>query len=260
MKKISDLAVELCEDLDKSESGFSFDVENFENGVKKHITHIKSEMAAKDIGKPIGIYANIEVCNFHSLVSSKDNKLKALQNILSDTIIKFIRDSKVPFRKLLVVGLGNSRFVADSLGPKTCEMLNGDKYLATFAAGVAGVTGIESVIAIKAISKATSPSHVLVIDSLCCHEKERLGNNFQISNAGISPGSGVGRDNKKINQSFLGVPVIALGVPLVIYLPSLHYVVPKMVDLIVERCVQVIVGAVNDLQKSSLWLEINRYQ
>jgi len=237
MKKITDLAVELCADTSHSEDGVSFDVQNFDNGIRKHVTHVKTAKAAKAVGKPVGVYCNVEV---GSLIDAVDGVV----DVLGTALFKFIEESGTCFTKLLVIGLGNNRFVADSLGPKVCEALRGSEKMATFSPSVSGITGIESVQAIQAISAMVKPSHVVVIDSLCCHEKERLGNNFQISSTGISPGSGVGRDNQKIDEGFLGVPVIALGVPLVIYMPSLHYVVPKTVDLIVSNCAELIAGGI----------------
>jgi spore protease len=131
-----------------------------------------------------------------------------------------------------------------------CKILAPNENLATFCPSVEAETGIISTSAIAAIATIVNPSHILVIDSLCCHDKERLGNNFQITNTGITPGSGVGRDNQTLDTTFLGVPTLALGVPLVIYLPTLHYVVPKMIDLIVKQCALIIAKSIMYLTKT----------
>lgn len=39
---------------------------------------------------------------------------------------------------------------------------------------------------------------------------------MQVCDAGIAPGSGVGNDREKLDRAFLGVPVVAIGVPTVI--------------------------------------------
>ena len=239
MRIITDLAVELCKDIDHSEEGITLDTKDMGNGIRKIVTRITSAKGAKKLGRPKGVYVNIE-SESGSWNLSRNN----IKNILGDTLAQFIKESNSLFKKLLVVGLGNSRFVADSLGPLVCDNLLPKENLATFKPSVLGATGVASTELIKAITNIVKPSHVLVVDSLCCHEVERLGNNFQITNTGITPGSGVGRDNQKLDENFLGVPVLALGVPMVIYQPNLHYVVPKMVDLVVGECANIIAGAI----------------
>ena len=240
MRKITDMAVELCEDINYSEEGVTLDIENLGGGIRKVVTHITSAKGAKKLGRPKGIYVTIEG------LANRGQK-ENISKILSGSIKQFIKESDSPFKKLLIVGLGNSRFVADSLGPTVCDNLLPNEKIATFKPSVLGATGVASTETIFAITKTVKPSHVLVVDSLCCHDIDRLGNNFQITNTGITPGSGIGRDNQKIDENFLGVPVIALGVPMVIYQPSLHYVVPKMVDLVVQECADIISGAVQQI-------------
>ena len=232
MRILSDLAHEIFEGLSVSEDGVTLDITE-EAGVKRYLTRVTNARGARRLGKPIGMYSNIE---------GEGNLIE----VLAETLREFITETGAPLTKLLVIGLGNNRFVADSLGPLVCKFLMPvtRKALAVFPPNVSGMTGIQSTDAIKAIATAVQPSHVLVIDSLCCHERARLGNNFQVSSTGITPGSGVGRDNKRLDTKYLGVPVIALGVPLVIYLPKLYYVVPKNIDLLVEGCAKQIAKAV----------------
>ena len=45
---------------------------------------------------------------------------------------------------------------------------------------------------------------------------ERVNSTIQISTAGISPGGGVGNKRKALNKDYLGVDVIAIGVPTVV--------------------------------------------
>ncbi|MFR1610930.1 MAG: GPR endopeptidase, partial [Anaerobutyricum soehngenii] len=62
---------------------------------------------------------------------------------------------------------------------------------------------------------------LVVIDALAAKSSERLNRTIQISNTGIAPGSGVGNQRNEITEKTMGVPVIALGVPTVISIPSL---------------------------------------
>ena len=44
----------------------------------------------------------------------------------------------------------------------------------------------------------------------------RVSTTIQISDTGINPGSGVGNKRKALNKEYLGVPVIAVGIPMVV--------------------------------------------
>ena len=76
--------------------------------------------------------------------------------------------------------------------------------------------GIETGEYILSIVKRIRPNAVVAIDALASRRPERLGKTVQISDAGISPGAGVGNHRTRINQETLGVPVIAIGVPTVV--------------------------------------------
>ena len=237
----SDMANELAEKIHHSEPGVTFDVQKLPDGIKKFTTRVTTPKAARKFGKPLGIYCNIE-----SEKSITENASK-ISKVLLECLVEFLGDSKKG--PLLVVGLGNNRFVADSFGPKVCELLRTGAGVAAFAPGVAGVTGIKSTTAIKAITDAIHPSHVIILDTLCCDDRARLGRSFQISNTGIQPGSGITHENARLDAEFLGVPVVAAGVPLVVHVPELHYVVPKHIDAVVAQCSKIFADAINLLGK-----------
>ncbi|EPZ55648.1 germination protease family protein [[Clostridium] sordellii ATCC 9714] len=79
-----------------------------------------------------------------------------------------------------------------------------------------GITGIETSEIVKAIVEATNPDRVIAIDALASRKMERVNSTIQISTAGISPGGGVGNKRKALNKEYLGVDVIAIGVPTVV--------------------------------------------
>ena len=60
------------------------------------------------------------------------------------------------------------------------------------------------------------PDLVLVVDALAARSTKRLNRTFQISDAGIYPGSGVGNHRNALTGESLGVPVLAIGVPTVV--------------------------------------------
>ncbi|MDD3882974.1 MAG: GPR endopeptidase [Eubacteriales bacterium] len=80
-----------------------------------------------------------------------------------------------------------------------------------------GQTGLESAEMIAALVKRFSPSCVIAVDALAAQSPERICTTVQIANSGISPGSGVGNHRTGLTEEALGVPVIAIGVPMVVY-------------------------------------------
>ena len=153
--------------------------------------------------------------------------------------------------KILVVGLGNDKFIADSLGPRVLTNIKTNEHIVTFEPCVFGVTGINSVQAILAIAKLVHPTAVIVIDSLVSASPSRIGTNYQICTSGITPGSGIGRDNQTINRKLLGVPVLAIGVPVctIMTLPQnkIYHVVPKEIDMVIRDCANLIARSLNTL-------------
>ena len=64
--------------------------------------------------------------------------------------------------------------------------------------------------------RETSPDLVIVVDALAARSMSRLCTTVQITDTGISPGSGIGNHRKELSKKSLGVPVIAVGVPTVV--------------------------------------------
>ena len=88
--------------------------------------------------------------------------------------------------------------------------------LSALRPGVLGQTGIETAELIRSAAKTVAPDAVLIFDALASRRVKRLCATVQISDTGISPGSGVGNHRSAIDPTSLGVPVIAIGVPTVI--------------------------------------------
>lgn len=151
----------------------------------------------------------------------------------ADTLSKLLKDSGyTQGDKVLFVALGNEGMTADSLGAAILSRLNvtghleprdlrGRGILCALKASVSGVTGLASFDVVKGITERIKPDLILAADTLACSSPERLGRVIQFSDGGISPGSGVNNAKRKLDSDSLGCPVIALGVPLVIYLNSL---------------------------------------
>ena len=87
-----------------------------------------------------------------------------------------------------------------------------------------------------------------MVDALACAEPDRLGCTVQLTDTGITPGSGVGNDRAGLDRTTLGVPVAAIGLPTVIDAGSLTddpraermFVTPRDIDAVVRDAAKLI--------------------
>lgn len=202
---------------------------------------IINEVGREKMNKPMGNYITIE----SDALKNADEDLKdKISKVLAKELKSLIKPDKLT--KTLVVGLGNINVTPDALGPKVVEKIyvtrhffkaygkTEDETLADVSAiapGVMGITGIETVETIKGIVEKTKPDLIVAIDALASRKTERLNTTIQITDTGISPGSGVGNARKELNEDYLGVPVFALGVPTVVDAVT---ITNDMINLIVE--------------------------
>ncbi|MBP2072723.1 GPR endopeptidase [Thermoanaerobacterium butyriciformans] len=205
--------------------GVSID-EKEEDGIKTVKVSILNDEGAKAMGKPIGDYITIEAPDLRYRDIELEDKVAQK---LAD-VVKEISNVNVNI-KTLVIGLGNWNVTPDALGPKVIENIVVTRHLkelaplqfgdnicsvSAMAPGVLGITGIETAEIVKSIVDKIKPDLVITIDALASRRIERLATTIQISNTGISPGSGIGNKRSAINMESLGVPVIAIGVPTVV--------------------------------------------
>lgn len=185
---------------------------------------ITDEEGEKAIGKPMGRYITVEVPSFSSDFELLDGRL--------DMLISEIRSLIPENGTVLTVGLGNRDLTADALGPEFAEGIFVTRHIgkelssamgfenlrpvASIAPGVLGQTGMEAFEIIESVAEKIKPSCIIIADALAALDISRLGNTVQLSDTGISPGSGVGNRRKEISSKTLGIPVIAIGVPTVI--------------------------------------------
>ncbi len=182
--------------------------------------------ASEALQKPQGIYVTIEASKM------KEDNEKIFKKITSK-IAQIIREmGKLgDGDTVLVVGLGNWDVTADALGPKVISnieitrhlieyvpeyVMPGTRAVCAISPGVLGTTGIETGEIIKGIVEKIKPNLIIAIDALASRKMERVSTTIQISNTGITPGSGIGNKRNAINEEKLGIPVIAIGVPTVV--------------------------------------------
>ena len=224
----TDLAVEARELAGGSVKGIDYKTYS-ESGLSISRLTVKTEKAKQTLGKDIGTYITVALPSLTDNFTSTDKRLAAIGREIRRLI---------PVNGLiLVVGLGNEEITPDALGPKTAlkvlatrhiqgELarsagLDGLRPVAVMNTGVTGQTGIETGEYILSVVKRIRPNAVVVIDALASRRLERLGTTLQISDAGISPGAGVGNHRTRINKDTIGVPVISVGVPTVVDVQTL---------------------------------------
>lgn len=221
---VTDLAIESA-----NEKGFGSlaDKKTLAYGVEKRSIWIKNAEQAKKIGRDIGKYITFDARE--DIYADKYAENYLAKQI--STAIKYLVGITKRTSPVLVSGLGNRLIVSDSLGTRCVEKLHVTRDLnasslqsvCALSTGVSGMTGMQSAEIIGGVVSKIKPCAVILVDSLATSMAKRLGRSFQISSAGIAPGSGVGLDKERIDKSTLGVPAISIGVPMMLTLRTAIY-------------------------------------
>ncbi len=202
--------------------------QNVQNGITVTSVEIINEEGAKHLNRPVGRYITLDFTPFWQ--DDEETDEIALENALTQELCHFLKKEPIP-KRVLVVGLGNRAITADAVGPLTTDSIHVTGHFEkeealrpylppcpvyAISPGVVGNTGIETQKMIQAALVASKASHIIVVDSLAARSTNRLGRSIQISDSGITPGSGIGNQRAALNHHTLGVPVIAIGTPLVV--------------------------------------------
>ena len=62
---------------------------------------------------------------------------------------------------------------------------------------------------------------MICVDSLAARDFRRIGATIQLTDTGIQPGAGVGNHRRALTEQSVGIPVISVGMPTVIYAATL---------------------------------------
>ena len=226
----TDLALEARE-MWQSSTQFSTKVqgvvheERNRDGILVTTVTVSTPEGAQALGKPEGRYVTLSLAGAQRRESDAfPRTVRAIAEELG-SFLKGMGDGCV-----LVAGLGNRFITPDAIGPQThrnvlvtrhlvAQMPEQFGYLrpvASLAAEVLGNTGVESGEVVRAVCDSIRPTCVIAVDALAARSVERLCRTVQISDAGITPGSGVGNHRFALNRESLGVPVIAVGIPTVV--------------------------------------------
>lgn len=232
----TDLAIELAEEVQqesqqqKMPEGLASHSHRV-NSIEITTVEIQTDDMARRLQKPKGRYVTVETRPLWQSAMNLEEEICATAESLRELL---------PDRgSVLVVGLGNAGITPDALGPKVIEMILATRHLSNelkesiglghlrkvsaIAPGVMGQTGIETGEIVAALVNYIHPTAVIAVDALAARGMERLGKTIQISDTGISPGSGVLNARKELCTKTLGIPVISLGVPTVVDATTLAY-------------------------------------
>lgn len=244
--------------------------ERFEEGFKVTETEICAGRGEELTGRAAGRYISLDTGKLWLEDSPRRRAAAAvLRGLIGELLPKDTEGG------VLVAGLGNEGITADSIGPKTVarlvvthhlKALNPALYtdlgfgdMSAVATGVLGQTGVESCALIRAAAECVKPACVIAVDALAARSLGRLATTVQLTCVGISPGSGVCNSREEISERTVGCPVIAIGVPTVVDVPTLllqsggkpedgtesFFVAPKESDVMTRVMAELIAAAIN---------------
>ncbi|MDR0840243.1 MAG: GPR endopeptidase [Christensenellaceae bacterium] len=197
-------------------------------GIRISRIEVKTEEASQKLEKPRGRYVTLDA---PELTNRPLDLFEQVAAQLGEEIALLL-GSLASDATVLIVGLGNRAITSDSLGPKTVEQVYVTRHVTQYlpeafphpvrsvcaiAPGVLGVTGIETMEVVRGVVERVRPDVILAVDALASRRAARISTTLQLTDTGINPGSGVGNTRKSLNQATFGVPVVAIGVPMVVY-------------------------------------------
>ena len=235
----TDLALESQERLKNDRGtvrGVRFFEEPGEDGVVVSTVVIETENAAKAMGRPRGTYVTIEA---PEMIEEDEGYHRNISVRLAEILRKMLPGrteqdlNKGLEVSALVVGLGNREVTPDALGPRVVDNLFITRHIMNefgkyafvdedvsrvsgIVPGVMAQTGMECVEILRGVVKETKPDFVITVDALAARNVRRLGRTIQLTDTGITPGSGIGNHRNALNTESVGVRVISLGVPTVV--------------------------------------------
>ena len=204
-----------------------------EREIRVTTVRIETENGAKTMGKPVGTYLTIEAPNLSSPDEGIHREVsEELAKYLIEVMKKIIPESEHD-KEVLVIGLGNRQATPDALGPYVADNLNVTRHIvkeygkyaaleemncvvSAIVPGVMAQTGMETLEIVRGVVSETKPDLVIAVDALAARSTTRLNRTIQITDTGISPGSGVGNHREGLNEENLSVRVIGIGVPTVV--------------------------------------------
>ena len=203
LKRRTDLALEAAQLWQESagEAGTLPGVESEESTREGYpVTTVRSrdEAGARALGKPVGTYVTLEL---DGLARREEDAFGRAARALAAELGALL--GLEPGAPALVVGLGNRAITPDNIGPKAADQTMVTRHL------------VERVPEHFGSFRPVAPLAAALLGTTDMDSADQL-RTIQLSDTGITPGSGVGNARAALNAETLGVPVIAVGVPTVV--------------------------------------------
>lgn len=252
-----------------------------------HSLYVSTRAAARHCHCEKGTYHTLCLPPVTTLtVDEREEVITHVCSLLEEMAASLLNASGVCGRRILLVGLGNRANTPDALGPLIAERVRATAHLkkecadtlkalacaeiAVVAPGVPAGSGMASTELVSAAVRQFEPELVLAVDALAARSFSRLASTVQITDTGITPGSGTGGKEARLNAATLGCPVLAVGVPTVTdsitlindtfasagikpprawckraALTEACYICPPEVDIVIKRFVYILSTAIN---------------
>ena len=247
---------------------------NEEHSMKVTVVKIENEEGAKAMGRPMGTYITMEL---PGLLEEEEALKELAERELCRQLRTLLKGKKA--NHILIVGLGNREVTADAIGPLTVDGLIVTRHyfldeavreavekkycrVSAFVPGVMAQTGMETMELIRGVVEEIRPDVVMAVDALAAGSPKRLNTTIQLTDTGISPGAGVGNNRKELNETSLGCPVIAIGVPTVLDAVTIakeeveedvkaFFVMPRNIDSSVQYVSELLAGGINRVSQKN---------
>ncbi len=180
---------------------------------------VDSKKQAKKLGFDMGHYFILNAPKLDYLMW--EHKALLEEEMLSRLSFLFKENGINRRSKVLVVGIGNPKIVADSFGVKVAEKVpimpySKNNRIFKIIPNTFSNTGLNAYDMIRLVVQWCGVDLVLLFDSLATTNIERLGCSLQFNDAGLTPGSAMNNFGLPINRTSLNVPCISVGVPMMI--------------------------------------------
>ena len=96
------------------------------------------------------------------------------------------------------------------------ELLNSDAFKELIELLIISLVSFAGSYVMTNVVSDVCVDYLIVVDALASRSIARVNKTIQVTNTGISPGSGVGNKRKELSKETIGLPVIAIGVPTVV--------------------------------------------
>lgn len=255
----TDLAVESKEKFEKDNveiKGVSIHEEYEERlDLRTTLVKIETDHGARVMEKPKGTYITMEAPDL--IVPDKDYH-REISLGLAQHLRELLHLEEE--KAVLVVGLGNREITPDALGPLVIGNLKITRHMvkeygkagmgedkvhmvSSLVPGVMAQTGMETMEIIRGVIRETKPDALIAIDALAARSMKRLNCTIQITDTGISPGSGVMNYRNGLSKESLGIPVIGIGVPTVVDAATIvHDAIAHLLDSLEESEMEEFLG------------------